>query len=149
MKSVVFIGHGECFGINRNQLTAEIVKCIESGTTHFLSGGQGDYDILCAQIVFKLKREYPQIKNILVIPYLTFNVFNKQIFDEIIFPEGFEKYHYKSAIPMRNKFMIKNSSIAICYINHGWGNAVKTYEYAKKNGLEIINLSVYKNELLP
>ncbi len=143
MKSVVFIGHSECYGLSKDELKKVIIRCINDGATHFLSGGQGGFDRACANIVFSLKKDYPYIKNILVIPYLSFNVFDKEIFDEIIFPGGFEKYHFKSAIPQRNKYMVRHSSIAICYINHGWGNAVNTYNYAKNKKLKIINLSNY------
>ncbi len=143
MKTAVFIGHNECYGLLDEQLTNTIINCINDGVSIFLNGGQGGFDRKCAVTVFNLKTLYPQIKNILVIPYLTFNIFDKNIFDEIIFPDGFEKYHYKTAIPQRNKYMVNHSDIAICYINHGWGNAVKTFEYAQKKNLKIINLSNY------
>ena len=144
MKSVIFIGHNECYGLSVNELNKIIIECINNGATCFFSGGQGGFDRTCANAVFKLKKDYPNIKNILVIPYLSFNVFDKDIFDEIIFPNGFEKYHFKAAIPQRNKYIVNHSDTAICYIHHGWGNAVKTYEFAKKKGLNIINLSTYK-----
>ena len=114
MKTVVFIGHNECYGLLKDELEKVIIKCINNGATRFLSGGQGGFDRICATTVFKLKKEYPQIKNVVVIPYLNFNVFKKEIFDEIIFPNNFEKYHYRAAIPQRNKYMVKHSDIAIC-----------------------------------
>ena len=78
MKTVVFIGHNECYGINKSDLRQIIVRYIENGAVEFLSGGQGGFDMECAIMVFELKKLYPQIKNILVIPYLNFNVFNKK-----------------------------------------------------------------------
>ena len=102
--AAVFIGHSECYGITSEMVTAEIIKLIDKGVIYFLSGGQGGFDRLCAGCVYRLKKQYPQIQNILVIPYLTFNVFDKDIFDEIVYPEGFENYHFKSAIPARNKY---------------------------------------------
>lgn len=91
----------------------------------------------------RIKKEYPHISNYLVIPYLSFNVYNSELFDSIIYPDDFEKYHFKAAIPARNKFMVDNASYAICYVNHGWGGAAKTYERAKKKGLNIINFGNY------
>ena len=44
------------------------------------------------QCVFELKSKYPFVQNHLVIPYLSFNIFDKSIFDSIIHPEGFEKF---------------------------------------------------------
>lgn len=143
MKTAVFIGHSECYGLSKEELRKTIIRCIDKGVTYFLSGGQGGFDRLCANTVYGLKKDYPHIKNILVIPYLSFNVFDKELFDEIIFPDNFEKYSFKAAIPQRNKYMVKKSSVAICYVNHGWGNAVNTYNYAKNKKLKIINLSTY------
>ena len=59
-------------------------------------------------------------------------------------PEEFEKYHFKAAIPARNKYMIDNASIAVCYVNHGWGRAAQTYRKAIKKNLKIINLGTYE-----
>ena len=80
------------------------------------------------------------IKNYLIIPYLTFTILDKHYFDEIIYPEGFEKYHFKAAIPARNRYLIENSSYAVCYVTHGWGGDAQTYERAQKKGLKMINL---------
>ena len=142
MKTAVFIGHNNCFGLTNEQLENAIIDCIGKGVTEFLSGGQGGFDKMCALTVFSLKKRYPEIKNILVIPYLTFNVFKKEIYDEIRFPEGFEKYYYKFAIPERNKYMVKESDVAICYVYNICGNAMRTYEFAQKKGIEIINLAL-------
>ena len=138
--AAVFIGHSECYGITSEMVTAEIIKLIDKGVIYFLSGGQGGFDRLCAGCVHRLKKQYPQIQNILVIPYLTFNVFDKDIFDEIVYPEGFEKFHFKSAIPARNKYMVDNAAYAICYVTHDWGGAAQTYHRALKKKLTITNL---------
>ena len=100
----------------------------------------GGFDWMYAHIVFDLKKKYPQIRNYLVIPYLSFNIRKPKYFDSVIYPEGFEKYHFKAAIPARNRYLIDNSAYAICYVTHGWGGAAQTFERAKKKGLEIINL---------
>ena len=89
MKSVVFIGHDDCYGLDRDVLHQIIIKCIEKGATSFLSGGQGGFDRACAVAVYKAKNEYPHIRNILVIPYRHFNVFNDKYFDEIVFQQKF------------------------------------------------------------
>ena len=144
--TATFIGHNECYGVTKEQIKVAIVELIEKGVIYFLSGGQGGFDRTCAGCVKELKEKYPQINNILVIPYLNFSVFNKDIFDLILYPEGFEKYHFKAAIPARNKYMVNNSGYAICYVTHGWGGAAQTYEIAKKKGLKIINIGRDKDE---
>ncbi len=141
--TALFIGHSECYGLTRQRVEEAIIQLIEKGVTDFLSGGQGGFDRLCAGCVHSLKKQYPHIVNCLVIPYLNFNIIDKDIFDEIIYPEGFEKYHYKAAIPARNKYMVDNAAFAICYVNNGWGGAAQTYGKAIKKKLNVINLGTY------
>ena len=139
-KTATFIGHGECWGVDKEKVRAAAEELIQKGVETCLSGGMGGFDWLGARVVYELKEKYPHIKNILVIPYLTFNVRNKDLFDEILYPDGFEKYHFKAAIPKRNRFLVDNSKYAICYVTHGWGGAAQTYEYAKKHGLNIVDI---------
>ena len=139
-KTATFIGHGECWGVDKEKVRATAEELIQKDVETFLSGGMGGFDWLGARVVYELKEKYPHIKNILVIPYLTFNVRNKDLFDEILYPDGFEKYHFKAAIPKRNRFLVDNSKYAICYVTHGWGGAAQTYEYAKKHGLNIVDI---------
>ncbi len=138
--TAVFIGHSKCYGVKTDNVRAEIIKLIENGVTEFYSGGMGSFDWMCARIVYELKKDYPQIHNYLIIPYLTFTILEKKYFDSIIYPEGFEKYHFKAAIPARNKYMVDNAEYALCYVTHGWGGAAKTFERAKKKGLVIVNI---------
>ncbi len=144
--TATFIGHSECYGVDKEQVRAEIKKLIENGVTDFISGGMGSFDWMCAHIVYDLKKIHPHISNYLVIPYLTFNIREKEYFDSIVYPEGFEKYYFKAAIPARNKYLIDNSAYALCYITHDWGGAAKTYERAKKKGLTVINIGGKNNE---
>ena len=140
MNVATFIGHIECYGVDKAEVKAEIIKLIENGVTEFYSGGMGSFDWMCAHIVYDLKKEYPHIQNYLVIPYLTFTILEKEYFDSIIYPEGFEKYHFKAAIPARNRYLVDNSGYALCYVTHSWGGAARTLEQARKKGLVIINL---------
>ena len=138
--TATFIGHKECYGVQAEDVQREVEKLIASGVTDFLNGGMGGFDWMCARVVSDLKKSYPQIRNYLVIPYLTFNIAELKYFDDIIYPEGFEKYHFKAAIPARNRYLVDNAAYALCYVTHGWGGAAQTLERAQKKGLTIINL---------
>lgn len=139
-KTAMFIGHKECYGVDEELIRKEIGWLICCGVTEFLNGGMGDFDIMCARMVKALKPQYPHIQSTLVIPYLTFKVRGENLFDSTLYPEGLEKYHFKAAIPARNKWMVENSRYALCYVDHDWGGAAKTYEKALAAGLEIVNI---------
>ena len=108
-KTAVFIGNRDCYKIEKAIIEQAIIQAIESGITCFLNGGQGYFDKTCAMILYRLKTRYPNIRSILVIPYRDFWIFNKELFDEIIYP--FEPrleplLNYKNAIPLRNRVMV-------------------------------------------
>ncbi len=141
-KTALFIGNRDCYQVKKADIEQAIITVIENGIEVFLNGGQGYFDHTCAVIVHRLKKRYPHIKSILVIPYRDFKVFNDSLFDEIIYPfefHSFSYYTYKSGIPKRNRWMVDHASIAICLVYRS-GGAMKTLEYAKRNHLLINNI---------
>ena len=143
--TALFIGNRACYGVNLDSIKEAILYDIDSGITTFLSGGQGYFDEVCAKTVYQLKESYPHIKNILMIPYKNFHIFDKTIFDEIVYP--FDAYEsssltYRNAIPERNRVMVMRSTMAISYVYRN-GGASKTFDLAQANGLEIIDLFSY------
>ena len=141
-KTALFIGNRDCYQVKEAEIEQAIIEAIEDGIEIFLNGGQGYFDKTCAVIVHRLKKKYPHIKNILVIPYRDFKVFNDSLFDEIVYPfeaHTYSYYTYKSGSPKRNRRMVEQSSVAICYVYRA-GGAQKTLNYAKKKNLKIIDL---------
>ncbi len=141
-KTALFIGNRDCYQVKEADIEQAIVNAIEDGIEIFLNGGQGYFDQICASAVHRLKKRYPQIKSILVIPYRDFSVFNDSLFDEIVYPfesHTFSYYTYKGNIPKRNRILVDRSSVAICYVYRS-GGASKTLDYAKKKNLKIIDL---------
>ena len=52
----------------KNKLKEEIIKAIKNGYTTFISGMALGFDMICAEIILQLKKEYPNIKLIGAIP---------------------------------------------------------------------------------
>ena len=102
-KTALFIGNRDCYQVEEADIENAIITAIESGIEVFLNGGQGYFDKACAIAVHQLKEHYPYIKNILVIPYRDFKVFNDSLFDEIVYPfetHTLSYYTYKGNIPL-------------------------------------------------
>ena len=114
--TATFIGHRQCTGLDTEKLRNEIEGLVQKGVCNFLNGGMGSLDWTCARIVHDMKGKYPQIRSYLVIPYLSFQISEPRYFDEIIYPEGFEKYHFKAAIVKRNQYLVDHSSYALCFV---------------------------------
>ena len=141
-RTAVFIGHSNC-PLSAKAVIPYIEQVILNGVDTFLNGGQGSFDCVCARAVHQLKAKYPKIKIVLVIPYHNFRIPDETLFDYIINSNtsNSESYMgYKTAIPKRNRYMVENSSAAICYVNHISGGAYKTYQLAEKKKLRIINI---------
>ena len=143
-KTAVFIGNRDCYKIDKKMIENAIIDAIDSGINTFLNGGQGYFDKTCALILHGMKPRYPHIRSILVIPYRGFWIFNKDVFDEIIYPfeERIEPLlTYKTAIPLRNRVLVESASLAICYVKRIGGGSWKTLQLAKQHGLKIIDLT--------
>jgi len=109
---------------------------IERGANLFYLGGYGEYDSLSAVVLRELKKEYSQIRLILVLPYLNGNI-SVEGYDETVYPP-LEAVPKRFAISRRNEWMVKECDVIIAYVQHGWGGAAKTLEYARRQNRQII-----------
>lgn len=125
----------------------------ENGVNEFWMGNYGSFDSISASTVYDLKNKYNDIKLCLVIPYLTKKITDYRElytkFDEIIMadiPQNTPKRFY---IVKCNEYMINKSDYLIAFVNHGWGGAARTFNYAlkKKNKqkIEIYNIGNLNN----
>ena len=136
--TVTFCGHSKTDNPTeiKKKLRYEIVHLINDGADIFFLGGYGDFDSMAADIIRSLKKEYPFIRSILVIPYLD-KAYPSFLYDETIYPP-IENTPKKYAITERNKWMIDKADVVVAYITHSWGGAAATCRYAKRKGKQII-----------
>ena len=132
----------------KTKLKSEIIRLIENENVDtFYCGGKGDFDRLCAECVNELKNYYPFMESYMVFSYIPGkkNEFGKDPYEDFnwtIYPEGLEFVPQKLAIVKRNEWMIDKSSFLIAYIDHKWGGAYRTFEYAKrKKHIKVINIA--------
>lgn len=149
-----FAGHREVYKANISErLDNAIEEVLTSGDCFcFLVGGMGDFDSLCAGAVRKAKRKHPekQITLDLILPYLTQKLneskdYYEQFYDNVVIPMELADVHYKSAITKRNHWMVEQSNVIIAFVYRDFGGAFTTLKYAKKKGLQIINLAEERN----
>ena len=93
--------------------------------------------------VRRLKRKYPQIRSLLIMPYLTneFNTYKDyyiQSYDDIVVPEELMGIHYKSAIGKRNRWMVDRSEIVIDCTYRDYGGASPAVKYAMRKNKKVI-----------
>lgn len=133
-----------------SELKAAILTAIQNGFKYFLTGGALGFDTLAAQTVLELRQSYPEIKLILALPChnQAAKWSKKEIekyeqikieADEVIYI--CEEYT-KECMLKRNRYMVDHSNLCICYMTKQFGGTAYTVRYAKKNGIDVINLSL-------
>ncbi len=141
-----FFGHRDVFEPVSNLVYEKICNLIENkNVTTFIVGDHGDFDKLCSAMVRKAKKNYKDIKLILIRPYFsnelnTNKEYYSDLYDDIIIPDELADAHYKTAIPLRNEWMIENSQYGIFYVKREYGGAYNALKYARKLNKEIFNL---------
>ena len=140
---VTFCGHAEIASPNivHSWLKKAMEDLILEGAETFYLGGYGDFDRLAAAVVLKMKRQYPHIESVLVLPYLDCKM-NTDGYDTTIYPP-LETVPRRFAISRRNKWMVDKADVILAYVTHDWGGAAKTLAYAKRKNKKII---LYTNQ---
>ena len=140
-RSCCFTGHRELpseqLGEIRKRLGTEVIRLINKGVNTFYSGYASGFDTEAALTVNELKKKYPHIKLILVLPY------RQEInipYDECICLA--EKYR-KGCFHIKNRYLVDNSSYCIYYLTEDKGGTEYTVSYAKKQRLNVDNISEY------
>lgn len=132
----------------RNHLKTAVMSAIEDGYIFFGSGGALGFDTLAAQTVLEMKKQYAQIRLILVLPCLSQAKYwreqdiseyerIKRSADKVVYTS--HEYTY-DCMYKRNRHLVDNSSLCICYLNEQSGGTAYTVKYAESRGLSIINL---------
>ena len=136
---VTFCGHSECVvdACMQQWLRGTIRALIDQGAWKFYLGGYGDFDLAAAHAVWVIKKDCPQIKSVLVLPYLDRKVF-ADIYDYTTYPP-LETVPRRLAIVRRNEWMVDSSDAVVAYVAHDWGGAASTLDYARRKKKMILN----------
>lgn len=133
--------------IMKEKLKEEIIKAIKRGYVNFICGMALGFDVICAETVIELKKEYPEIKIIGALPCRTQDKLwqekDKKRYREILEKLDkirciYDEYIGAECMLERNRYMVNNSSLLIALFNGKPGGTKSTIEYAKKQNLRII-----------
>ena len=135
---VTFCGHSQVANsesvMEWLRITAH--ELIEQGGKTFYLGGYGEFDSLAASVLREMKKLYPQIELILVLPYL--NASKDALgYDGTVYPP-LESVPPRYAISKRNQWMVEVSDVVVAYVLHSWGGVATTLRYAKRKNKRII-----------
>ena len=133
----------------KKKLRDALVECIKNGYRYFGSGGAIGFDLLTAWEVLKLKNEYPHIRLILVLPCRNQTRWWKETdiseyerikskADKVVYTSD---EYYSGCMQKRNRHLVENSSLCICYLTGQTGGTAYTVKYAEKCGVKVWNIA--------
>ena len=131
------------------RLRDAVIASIKEGYLYLGAGGALGFDTLAAQTVLDLKKDYPQIKLILVLPCRTqtrgwkqedIEEYNRimKAADKVVYTS---QDYYSGCMHKRNRHLVDNSSLCICYLNSNTGGTAYTVDYAKSVGCRVSNIA--------
>ena len=139
-----FFGHKDA----PSEIYEQLVACIENliinrGVSSFVVGNQGGFDSMVLKALREIKQQYPHVCYNVALAYMPGERLEYELYDptETFLPEGIETVPKRFAISWRNKWMVRESDVVVCYITHSWGGAAQVVEYAERQGKEVINLA--------
>ncbi len=141
MSACTFFGHRDCSDEIETVLYGCIEKLIcENNVDVFYVGNQGNFDAIVLNALKRLKQKYTHIKCYVVLAYLPSEKTSFDFVSETIYPQGIENIPPRFAICFRNKWMVKKSDFVVGYVRYSVGGAYKSFELARKQNKNVINL---------
>lgn len=152
-KTACFTGHREIRYQDVNlqeDLKVILVDLINQGYLYFGAGGARGFDTLAAETVLELRKQYPQIYLILILPFKNQYGYekgwsNQEIEKYVELKEKAQKVVYiqekysSGVYYKRNRHLVDFSSVCICYQYKETGGTAYTTKWAKSRGLKVIN----------
>lgn len=152
-KTCCFTGHRNIPSREYQKIFDKTEKTVENlirkGYLYFGVGGALGFDTISALVVLKLRKQYPDICLILVLPCVSqsksWSDENIEIYEKI--KQQADKIVYTSTeytqgcMHKRNRHLIDNSSACICYLTKNTGGTFYTVNYAYNKNLTVINLA--------
>ena len=137
--TVSLFGHREIDDLR--QLEKKLVPIIKNlirakAYVSFLIGRNGEFDEYAASLIKCARRDIGEENNdiTLVLPYTVAGLeYYEKYYDNIIIPECAYKAHPKSAIALKNRWMVEESDLVITYVERKAGGCIWSNEVRRKS----------------
>lgn len=147
-KSCAFTGHRVLAGkLDINLLDRVIENLIKTGVNKFYCGMAKGFDMLVAENVINFKKTY-DISLYACIPFENqsedYGEKDRERYSKILEEcDGaiiLSDEYYSGCMHARDRFMVDNCSVLVCYLRQNRGGTYYTVNYARKNCVKIIEL---------
>lgn len=133
--------------LTREYVKGYLDKLVESNFNTFYVGMAVGFDTLCFQILEEI-RKTKKIKIIACVPCPSqpakFSEMQKKEYfrmvesadEKVVLSESYTPY----CMQKRNQYMVDNSRVVLAYLRKDFGGTANTVNYARRKGIEIINI---------
>lgn len=133
----------------KQSLATTIRGLIDRDITCFAAGGALGFDTMAAQVVLDLRATMPRLRLNLVLPCQSqtrgWSEENQLIYEKIKAQANEVTYtameYTRGCMFKRNRHLVDQSGICVCYMTRARSGTAYTVNYARRQGLEIINLA--------
>ena len=137
------------YAVFYRNLTTTITALIEDDCGVFYTGMATGFDIIASEAVLELKKEYPLIKLIAVIPFeeqeKAYSNDWKARYDNVLSSCEevivLSKDYHAGCYQNRNKYMVDNSDYVVTWYDGKQGGTRNTLNYAQKKKRYIVNIN--------
>lgn len=148
MSSCTFTGHRELKDLDFALLDRVILHLVKNGVTRFLCGMAQGFDLIAAESVIALKSDYPDVELVACVPCegqsRYFSAADKARYDRVIKNCSevivLSEEYYQGCMHFRDRFMVDNCDLVVCYLRKKSGGTYYTVKYARSQGKKIIEL---------
>ena len=152
-KTCCFTGHRSLSNEEKLKVAVRLREIIavqiKAGVVFYGAGGARGFDALAALTVLDMKKEYPQLRLILVLPCedqtrgwrsedIAVYEDIKRRSDKVVYVS---REYTPDCMHRRNRHLVNHSGTCICYLTRSSGGTAYTVDYARKKGLHVINIA--------
>ncbi len=136
-----FFGHRDMdYSGDEERIKEVVAGLIERGVRRFIDGDRGNFDRLCAKVVWDLKRTSPQVTMTRAISYMPkAHEETPRFFDDSVYLLE-KRVPPRYAIAETNKLIVRKADIIVSGVIFPYGGAHEAVSYAKRLGKEIIQI---------
>ena len=148
---VSLFGHRELHAHKKVEDKLTEILCELIRTKEYIEvyvGRNGEFDRFAASVVKCVIKDfsYGNIGMTLVLPYPDKDMeYYDTYYDSITIPECVARIHPKGAITQRNKWMVEESDLVVCYVERESGGAYSAVKYAEKLNKRVVNIGNAEN----
>lgn len=148
MSTCAFTGHRDLEDLDIALLDRVILHLVKNGCKKFLCGMARGFDLTAAESVMALKKDYPDIELVACVPCdgqeRYFSSGDKARYERIIKNcsrvVNLSESYYHGCMHARNRYMVDNSDVVVCYLRKKTGGTYYTVKYAEKKGVKCIQV---------